>query len=786
MGQRNFALRLCSDRFKMKLPTALPRWLFATLFATLLVANYALFTRATAQINPQNSVNGSTSTAITPQVRAELMAHAPQGVDAGTGGPPGTATATGSVAAKTIWVGLQLAHKPEWHTYWKNSGDSGLPTALQWTLPPGVTAGDIAWPAPHKIRIGTLANYGYEGTVLLPVPLNIAPDFKPPLLGNDIEVKLKAAWLVCRQECIPEEGEFALKIPLKGSTALNAAAFEAAFAAAPKPVMAAVPGGNLAVTPDSRVLIDGKNLNFEVPGLPVSLRGKTLDFFPETPEVIETAAPWTQSWAGAVWRASIPLSSQRSNSPSLMPVVLAADVDGKRQSYLANVKVLGEWPKVLAAAPVPPALEAALKANAFSTAPAPGTGTGTGTAPGAQAVPSSLIAAILGALLGGLILNLMPCVFPVLAIKVMSFTQQADDRRAHKISGLAYTAGVIASFLALGALMLGLRAAGEQLGWGFQLQSPAVVAGLAVLFTVLGLNLAGLFEFGQFLPSSVAAKQAKNPAVNAFLSGVLAVAIASPCTAPFMGASLGLAVGLPALEALLVFGAIGVGMAAPYLLASLVPAVARALPRPGAWMDTFRRVMAFPMFATVVWLVWVLGQQSGIDGAGALLALLVALAMVIWAFTLSGRSRTIVTIISVATLALLTGAIGQNVLKPLETSAQAAPGERWQAWEPGRVDQILASGQPVFVDFTAAWCVTCQLNKKTTLTHKDVLADLDAKKVTLLRADWTRRDPAITAALQQLGRNGVPVYVMYKSGSAPVVLSEILSVDEVRGVIARL
>ena len=737
---------------------------------------------ATAQFDSKNSGNNATSTVVTPQVRAELMAHAPQGVEGGSSASTNTATATGTSVAKTVWVGLQLAHKPEWHTYWKNSGDSGLPTALQWTLPAGVTAGDIAWPTPHLIRIGNLANYGYEGTVLLPVQLTIPPDFKPPSLGNDLEVKLKAAWLVCRKECIPEEGEFALKIPLKGSTALNAAAFDAAFAASPKPVMAAVPGGTLTVIPDSRVLIEGKTLNFEVQGLPVGLRGKTLDFFPETPEVIETAAQWTQSWAGAVWRASVPIAAQRSNSPSLMPVVLAADVDGKRQSYLANVKVLGEWPKVLAAAPVPPALEAALKANAFSTAPLQTSGTSTG--PGAA--PITLLAAILGALLGGLILNLMPCVFPVLAIKVMSFTQQADDRRAHKISGLAYTAGVILSFLALGALMLGLRAAGEQLGWGFQLQSPAVVAGLAVLFTVLGLNLAGLFEFGQFLPSSVAAKQAKTPAVNAFLSGVLAVAIASPCTAPFMGASLGLAVGLPAVQALLVFGAIGVGMATPYLLASWVPAVARALPRPGAWMDTFRRVMAFPMFATVVWLVWVLGQQSGIDGAGALLALLVALSMVIWAFTLTGRSRAVVTTISIASFAILTLAMGQNVLKPLETSAQATAGDRWQTWEPGRVDQILASGKPVFVDFTAAWCVTCQLNKKTTLTNTQVLADLEAKKVTLLRADWTRRDPAITAALQQLGRNGVPVYVMYKSGSAPVVLSEILSVDEVRAVIARL
>jgi thiol:disulfide interchange protein DsbD len=404
----------------------------------------------------------------------------------------------------------------------------------------------------------------------------------------------------------------------------------------------------------------------------------------------------------------------------------------------------------------------------------------------APASTLGLWAAILGALLGGMILNLMPCVFPVLAIKVMSFTKHADDRRGHRLSGLAYTAGVVLSFVALGALLLGLRSAGEQLGWGFQLQSPAVVAGLAVLFTVIGLNLAGLFEFGQFVPNRLATLEAKHPAANAFLSGMLAVAIASPCTAPFMGASLGLALGLPAAQALLIFGAIGVGMALPYLAASFVPAVARLLPRPGTWMDTFKRAMAFPMFATVVWLVWVLGQQSGIDGAGALLALLVGLALVLWSLTLHGRSRAIIATLSIAALALLTGAIGQNVLKMTDTSASTSSTERWQPWSADRVEQTLGTGVPVFVDFTAAWCVTCQYNKKTTLAHPDVLADLDAKKVTLLRADWTRRDPAITAALQQLGRNGVPVYVLYKTGRPPVVLSEILGVDEVRAALAAL
>ncbi len=711
------------------------------LFATFLIATFAISTGARAQ-------NTSKSVVTSEQVRAELLAHAPDGATPG----------------KTVWVGLQLTHQPEWHTYWKNSGDSGLPTALQWTLPAGVTAGDIAWPVPKKIPIGNLANYGYEGTVLLPVPLTITPDFKPSLLNSEIEIKLKASWLVCRKECIPEEGEFALRVPLRGSTALNAAAFAASQLAQPRPLAG-----------ESRVTLDGPNLQVSVAGLPAALQGKTLELFPETPEVIETAAPWTQLWQGALWTASVPLSSQRSQSPAVMPLVLVTEADGERRGFVTQAKVVGNWPEVAAPQEVSPALAAALQANVSAATSAGGGGASLG-----------LWAAVLGALLGGLILNLMPCVFPILAIKVMSFTKHAGDRRGHRISGLAYTLGVVLSFLALGALMLGLRSAGEQLGWGFQLQAPAVVAALALLFTVMGLNLAGLFEFGQFLPSRLLLLESKNPAANAFLSGVLAVAVASPCTAPFMGASLGLALGLPALQALLIFAAIGVGMALPYLAASLIPAVARLLPRPGMWMDTFRRAMAFPMFATVVWLVWVLGQQSGIDGAAALLALLVALSLVIWSLTLKGRGRLAIATISIAIFALLTGAIGQNVLQLVETTPVASSHERWQAWAPGRVEQVLATGAPVFVDFTAAWCVTCQYNKKTTLADAAVLADLDAKKVTLLRADWTRRDPAITAALSALGRNGVPVYVLYQNGHAPVVLSEILSVDEVRAALARL
>lgn len=735
-----------------------------------LIAAFALIgaaspTLAVAQGQPAKT------TVSTDEVRAELLAHAPQGVPMG----PGADT-----SGQPVWLGLQLKHAPEWHTYWKNPGDSGLPTELEWDLPPGVIAGDIAWPLPKKFPIGDLANYGYEGTVLLPVPLTITPEYKPSVLSSTLDVKLKASWLVCRQECIPQEGAFALQVPLRSSTALNGSIFDAALKSQPQPLQG---------THSVQVSDDGKRLSVRVQGLPTAVRGQRLELFPETPHVMLTAAKlapegqpttpttWSQRWDGDAWLADLPLSPDRAESPATMPLVLVGDGQG----WLADAPVQGEWPPLAPLAGVSPELEAALKANAASAvSPTPAT----------EAVPiGTFVLALLGALLGGMVLNLMPCVFPVLAIKVLGFASHAQESRAHRVGGLAYTAGVILSFLLLGGLMLGLRAAGQQLGWGFQLQSPAVVAGLAVLFTVIGLNLAGLFEFGSFLPSSVASMEAKHPAANSFLTGILAVAVASPCTAPFMGASLGLAVGLPVAQALLVFAAIGLGMALPYLVASWVPAVARLMPRPGAWMQVFKQFMAFPMFGTVAWLLWVLGQQSGVDGAAALLALLVALALLLWALSLAGRTRWIMTAFSAVALLLLGTSIGPNVTKPMalaQATAAIQPGERWQAWSPERVAQTLEAGKPVFVDFTAAWCVTCQYNKKTTLSNSELLAAFDAAKVQMLRADWTRRDAVITSELQRLGRSGVPVYVLQAPGREPIVLSEVLSVSEVKSALERM
>ena len=710
----------------------------------------------------------------TDQVRAELLAHAPDGVEVG----------------KPLWVGLRLEHQPHWHTYWKNPGDSGLATQFQWTLPKGITAGDTAWPTPQKIAIGTLANFGYEGTVLLPVPLTVTPAFQPDALSQDLEIRLSASWLVCRQECIPQEGNFVIRLPRKGSTAANTADFDAARAASPLPFLGS-----------ARVQLVTGGLTLTVSGLPAAWHGKAINVFPETPEIVEpAAAPFerdaiasgvalrhgTQAWKDGVWSAQIPFSAQRSTAPATLPVVLAMGT----QSWRVDAPVDGPWP---AAAEQATAL-------AISSAPgvnAPGSQTQGNGAPRAGWGPFAW--ALAAAVLGGLVLNLMPCVFPVLAIKVLGFASHGRHSRAsHRAQGLAYTAGVVLSFMALGGLMLALRAGGEQLGWGFQLQSPSVITGLAVLFTLLGLNLAGLFEVGNMLPHRLAGLQLRHPMVDAFLSGVLAVAIASPCTAPFMGASLGYAITLPGGQALGIFAALGVGLAMPYLVAAWVPAVGRWLPRPGAWMDSLRHFMAFLMWATVVWLLWVLGHLSGVDGAASLLALLLGLALVVWSLGLKGRSRWVFASISIATCALLTGTIGQNVLKmedapglqavqrPPSGDAQPLGDATWQAWAPGRVDAELAAGKPVFVDFTAAWCITCQYNKKTTLAHPDVMRDLQSKNVTLLRADWTRRDPAITVALEALGRSGVPVYVLYRTGRAPVVLSEILGVKELRTAIAAL
>ncbi len=689
----------------------------------------------------------------TPQVRAELVAHAPEGVGIG----------------KPMWLGLKIDHAAHWHTYWKNPGDSGLPTTLAWTLPAGVSASPIDWPTPQRLPIGPLMNYGYEGQLLLPVSFSVPAGFNAEVL----EVKLRADWLVCKEVCIPEGGDFVLQLPTRAATAGHTQAFAAAQRLAPAALpqvlaTAAVREGALQVL---------------VKGLPAAWQGKALAFFPETAGVIQNAAKVAGQWLGSDWAASFPLDAQRSESPMLLPAVLSAS--GHNAGVQLALQVTTPWPP-----PAPAARAAPLPAlnNDASAAVAANAANAASASP-----PLGLGLALLLALVGGALLNLMPCVFPVLSLKVLSFAQHAHQRRQLLAGGLAYTAGVVASFVALAGLLLALRAGGEQLGWGFQLQSPAVVAVLAALFTLIGLNLAGVFEVGSLLPSALLTARSRHPLIDSALTGVLAVAVASPCTAPFMGASLGLAFTLPTAQALTIFAALGLGMAGPYLAASALPGLARALPRPGVWMAHFKTVMAFPMFATVVWLVWVLGQQAGIDGAAALLALLVTLSFAAWAWgspSLGARARggfgTAALLLLAAALFWAAPSLRQEVAaSPSATGPASSSTETWQSWSRERVAQAQAEGRPVFVDFTAAWCVTCQFNKRTTLADPRVLADFEARRVLRLRADWTRRDPAITAELARFGRSGVPVYLVYAPGAAgPRVLSEILSVDEVRSALA--
>ncbi|HET9822380.1 MAG TPA: thioredoxin family protein [Burkholderiaceae bacterium] len=667
----------------------------------------------------------------TDEVRAELVAHAPEGLGPG----------------KPAWLGLLIEHKPHWHTYWKNPGDSGLPTSLNWTLPAGAAAGDIAWPTPSRLPVGPLMNFGYEGRVLLPVPLTLAPAFQ----SSTLDVRVSAQWLVCKDICIPQQGEFRLSLPTQGSTATHAAAFAAADAARPR---------DLAGAQARAELVDAARvLRVSVAPLPASMQGRELAFFPEVAGVLHHAAKVAGRWDGARWQADLPVSPQRYESPARLAAVLVAP--GQAAGVRVELPIQGAWP-----APAAPGSEATAAVTAAPPAP----------------VDLGLGIALLFAFVGGALLNLMPCVFPILSLKVLGFAGHAHSRRALAGGGLAYGIGVVASFLALAGLLIALRAGGEQIGWGFQLQAPGFVAALAVLFTLIALNLAGLFEFATLLPSGAAGLRLRHPLADSFLTGVLAVAVASPCTAPFMGAALGVAFTLPATQTLALFAALGLGMALPYVLASLWPGVARALPRPGPWMATFKTVMAFPMLATVVWLVWVLGQQTGIDGAAALLGVLVALAFALWAWGRVDSAPASRRAWNAVGLLLLGAAVAWAVPSWREArAASEAPGARWEAWSAERVAALNAEGRSVFVDFTAAWCVTCQVNKRTTLGNAGLLADFDQRNVVLMRADWTRRDAAISRELTRLGRNGVPVYALYRPGQAqPTLLPELLSVAAVR------
>jgi thiol:disulfide interchange protein DsbD len=581
----------------------------------------------------------------TPQVEAELAAEH----DALVPGEP-------------ITIALRLVMKPGWHTYWRNPGDSGEPTRIEWRLPPGFAAGRIEWPVPARIPVGPLVNFGYKGEALLlsriGTPGNLAA-------GQPVTLRARANWLVCEVECIPEEAELALTLPVAQSAGPDARWGKAIAAAREALPVPAPLGWSFGAQADD----GGVSLSIAPPG---GAELREAHFLPYEEGKIEPAAAQSLTRAGGAYRLALRAAAQPVGPFERASGVLVTP----ERAFAIDVPIASRFGDL------------------------------------------SLALALVFAFAGGLLLNLMPCVLPVLSIKVLGFADEGDAGAAARLRhGLLYASGVLASFWLLAALLIGLRALGAQLGWGFQLQSPVAVAVLAAFFLVLALNLSGLLEL-RFAMAGRASSQ--------FASGVLAVVIASPCTAPFMGAALGYAVLESGARAFLVFTALGLGMALPYAALAAAPGWRRHLPKPGPWMPRLKRWLALPLYATALWLAWVLAQQTGFD---------------------------------------------------------ARRDADWQAYSAQKLASLEASGKAVFVEFTAAWCVTCQVNERLVLSREDVRAAFRIREVVLVRADWTRRDPEIARALALLGRSGVPAYVLRRPGRPPLVLPELLTTE---GVLAAL
>jgi thiol:disulfide interchange protein DsbD len=603
-----------------------------------------------------------------------------------------------------------------WHIYWRNPGDAGGPPELSWVLPDGAAAGPLAFPAPSRIPYPPLLNYGYTGTVAFPVSVTV-PRGLPP--GEVFTLEAEARWLICADICIPEEGAFRLDLPVEPAPrpAANAAIFAAAEASLPRPSPFAV-----------RVGFEGRAGAIEVtgPGLsPAALRAA--EFFPLDPGLLSHPAP--QPLSAREGGFTLRLTRGEGAVPATIEGVIAlTDAAGVRSAYVVSA--------------VP--------------GPVPG------------GAPIALWQAALLALAGGLLLNLMPCVFPVLAMKAMAVARLGGAARgAVRAEAAAYTAGVVLSFLALAGLLIGLRAAGSAAGWGFQFTEPAFVAAMAWLMLAVGLNLSGVFAV-----PGVALGGAR---VGAFGTGVLAVLVATPCTAPFMAAAIGAALAMDAAATLAVFAALGLGMALPFAALGAAPGLAGWLPRPGPWMERLRQGLAFPMYGAAVWLAWVVSVQAGPQGVLVVLAGAVLVGFAAWlagvvqaSGSWLGRGGAVVALAAALALLPLMGG-GSD-------AAETPAAEGAEPWSAARVAAALAEGRPVFVNLTAAWCISCQVNDRVALRTEAVRAAMAATGTLYLVGDWTRGDAAIGALIRSAGREGVPVYLLYRPGAAaPEVLPQILT-----------
>jgi thiol:disulfide interchange protein/DsbC/DsbD-like thiol-disulfide interchange protein len=645
----------------------------------------------------------------------------------------GTSVAQGA----TLWTDLHLEVKPGWHIYWRNPGDSGLPTSIDWHLPPGFSAGHILWPVPEHFVQNGIGNYGYAGTTDLLVPVTAAKELAT---GQTAVLAADTSWLVCADICIPGGAKLELKLPVAAQPAAPDTATASLFASARNALPKPAPF-------ETRFVSGARDFRLMVPASAVAgLRNPTGMFFPIGESLIDAAAQPRMARAGDSLEIILPKATPPVAVPATLDgVVSLRGVDGTRRAY------------EISANPVP------------------------------VSSPEGGIAwwqALLLAFAGGVVLNAMPCVFTFLSLKLLSVAQQAHGHRSERLShGLAYTGGVLASFAALGCALLAVRATGQTVGWGFQLQSPVFVAVLAYLLLAMALSLSGVAGFGGSLAAIGGGLARRSGLAGTFFTGVLATIVATPCTAPFMASALGFALIAPAAVAIGVFLMLGFGLAMPYLLASLSTGWQRVLPKPGAWMEIVKQVLAFPLYATVAWLLWVLIQEVGPGEAFGPLFGLVLIGFAVWIYgqtrhaALRGRSLG-------AGLAAAAGAAALFFAASLTGGADSAPasantlaqgGLHYEPFSTQRLAALEAEGKPVFVNLTAAWCVTCLINERVAL-DSDAVRDAFAKRgIVPLKGDWTNQNPEITQLLQQFGRSGVPLYLLYTGKGEPVVLPQILT-----------
>lgn len=659
----------------------------------------------------------------------------------------------GAVGAEDdIWIGIEQSIRPHWHTYWVNPGDSGAASKVTWDLPDGFSVSEISWPAPKKLPFGPLLNYGYEDHAILLQKLRVPKN----LPEGEIVLKASVETLVCKEECIPEFDE--LSLTLNGAGALeedNTDYLARARTLLPQPY-------------DVGAQFYSEEDNFVV-SLPVDealLQGVDLD----------DVALYPYAW-GLVDNVAAPdVSSEAGN---LMIAQKLGDRDFSALEQAAFVVSFGDGRAI----EVQAQRVSAGEANAAEASHGMDLSQATRAD---DSVSVTWLQAALLALLGGLVLNLMPCVFPVLSMKALSLVKMSEkERSVARGHGIAYTFGVVLSFLAIALVLIALKSAGEQIGWGFQLQNPLVVSVLMYLLFVVGLNLSGFFEFGAGL-SNVGGKLTQKQGVSgSFFTGMLATMVAAPCTAPFMGTAISFALAQPSVIGLSIFALLGFGLALPYLLLSFIPALQRFMPKPGAWMDVFKQFLAFPMFASVAWLVWVLSQQTGAPGVLGAGMGLVLIAFALWLFKVApkgGGKRIFVIVVALLSLLLSVLVVPRDVVAPVEGAAQVKSAEEMSlAYSEDMLEEALASDDPVFVEMTAAWCISCKFNHKTSIGIRATETIMEKRGVIYLVGDWTNQDPVITKYLAEYGRNGVPLYVYYgrpnEDGNRPepVVLPQILT-----------